>query len=310
MPLQPDYAQDFVNIKIINVDTETNVISKNGPSDVRVRLDDYFDNIVAMEIENYQVPYASLSQFTDENKIDFQLRNPNIFGGQWKDFTATIAERPVLYNTPELPLADLLSALTQAFSNVILKDPDFGGKVDIVPIPDAEEKTRLLCRTLAYPPAASWPGYGSTECILLFDTGLNKNKSAANVLGFDRIDITMATINIDGTNFKNAVSPRPALLNKYRFVDLTIDEFPEFEPFHRIYVPTLPSNLTTLPENTSRVRLLTKPPRLLKELTLRIRLPGNKKPTTSQPYYFSFRVFELKSSLVVPEVDRNRIKLN
>ena len=72
----------------------------------------------------------------------------------------------------------------------------------------------------------------------------------------------------------------------------------------------MPSNLTTLPENTSRVRLLTKPPRLLKELTLRIRLPGNKKPTTSQPYYFSFRVFELKSSLVVPEVDRNRIKLN
>jgi len=182
MPLQPDYAQDFVNIKIINVDTETNVISKNGPADVRVRLDDYFDNVVAMEIENYQVPYASLSQFTDENKIDFQLRNPNIFGGQWKDFTATIAERPVLYNTPELPLADLLSALTQAFSNVILKDPDFGGKVDIVPLPDPEEKTRLLCRTLAYPPAAAWPGYGSTECILLFGTGLNKNKSAANVV--------------------------------------------------------------------------------------------------------------------------------
>ena len=310
MPLQPDYAQDFVNVKVINVDTDTNVISKTNPADVRVRLEDTFDRVVAMEVENYQVPYASLSQFTDATKIDFQLRNPNIFGGNWKDFTAVIALKPVLYNTPELPVADLLSTLTETFASAIYKDPDFGGKCDIVPLPDTGETTRLLVRTLAYPPFAAWPGYGSTECRFLFGTGPNKEESAGTVLGFNDVDVTSSPVVIDGTNFQIATPPNRATLNKYRFVDLYIDEFPEFQPFHRIYVPTIASNVTTLPENSSRVRLLTQPPRKLKELTLRIRIQGNLKPTTSQPYYFSFRVFELKSSYHLPLIERNRIKLN
>lgn len=311
MPLQPDYYEDFVQVKVINVDTESAyVISDDGLSnDVRVQLKDAFSNVVGLEMENYQVPLQSLSQFTDGNLIDFRLRNPAIFGGNWKNFTASIAVKPVVYNSPEAPGADLLTSLYDAFNQTISKDPDFGGKVDIVPVADTGLTTRLLCRTLAYPPLATWPGYGSTECEFLFGSGPNKDRSAALVLGFDEIDYTFFPVVLNGTPFNIAVSPRKAQVNKYRYLDVFIDEVPEFKPFHRIFIPTIRSLSTSLPENASRMRLLTQPLRKLDTLTLRLRLPGGIKPFTNQPFYFSFRVFELKSSYSLPEKERQRVKL-
>lgn len=311
MPLQPDFYEDFVQVKVVNVDTKDQyVISEDGTSsDVRIQLKDAFSNVVGLEMENYQVPLQSLSQFTGKNKIDFRLRNPNIFGGNWKNFTASIPVKPVVYNSPEAPGADLLTSLYESFAQTISTDPDFGGKVDIVPVVDTAQTTRLIVRTLAYPPLATWPGYGSTEAEFLFGTGPNKEESAALVLGFDEIDYTFFPIIINGTAFRAVVSPRKTQINRFRYLDVFIDEVPEFKPFHRIFIPTVRSLSTSLPENASRMRLLTQPVRKLETLTIRLRLPGGIKPFTDFPFYFSFRVFELKSSYRLPEKERARVKL-
>lgn len=311
MPLQPDFYEDFVQVKTVNVDTkDAYVISSDGFSnDVRVMLTESFSNVIGIEVENYSVPLQSLSQFTGKNKIDFRLRNPAIFGGQWKNFTAVIPVKPVLYNSPEAPSADLLTSLYEAFASVIGTDPDFGGKVDIVAVPDAGTTTRLICRTLAYPPLATWPGYGSTECEFLFDSGPNREESAAQILGFDNQDYTFFPITLNGTPFRVVVSPRNAQINRFRYLDILLDEVPEFKPFHRIFIPTIRTQTTSLPENASRMRLLSQPIRTLDRLTIRLRLAGGRKPFSIFPFYFSFRIFELKSSFALPEKEQERIKL-
>lgn len=311
MPLQPDFYEDFVQVKVIHVDMQGKyVISRDETSnDVRIQLKDAFSNVVGLEIENYQVPLQSLSQFTDKNKIDFRLRNASIYGGNWKQFTAEIPVKPVIYNSPDAPSADLLSSLYEAFSEAILRDPDFGGKVDIIPVVDTTQVTSLLCRTRAYPPLATWPGYGSTEAELLFASGPNKEESAALVLGFDVLDYTFTPVTLNGTLFRQVKSPRNCQINRFRYLDIFIDEVPEFKPFHRIYIPTLRSVSTSLAENGSRTRILRQPIRKLETLTIRLRLPGGLKPSTFFPFYFSFRVFELKSSFRLPEKERDRIKL-
>lgn len=310
MPLQPDLKEDFVQVKIINVASDENVINTDDDSnDFKVRLTDIFSNVVAIEMENYQVPLTAVSQFTDGQYIDFRLRNPAIFGGNWKTFTAVVPIKPVIYNTPQLPNADLISTLVETFASVILKDPDFGSKVDIIPLPQTDESLTLVCRTLAYPPLATWPGYGTTECELLFGTGPNKERSAARTLGFDPIDYAFFPVVILGTLFQFRSSPFPALINKFRYLDVFLDEVPEFQPFQRIYLPTIDSYSTSLPENAGRVRFLRQPIRNLKELTIRLRLPKGLKPFTPQVYFFSFRVFTLNSNFRVPEAQKNRLKL-
>lgn len=311
MPLQADFAEDFVQVKVVNLDSGSDYVTDTGAvsADWREELKDGFNNVIGIEVENYSVPLQSLSQFTDNNFIDFELRNPSIFGGNWKQFTVELVLKPVVYNTPEAPAADLLTMLYEAFADVILKDPDFGSKVDIVAVPDTQLTTRLLLRTLAFPPLGTWPGFGSTEGRFLFASGPNAAKSAATVLGFDPIDYTFFDVTIDATPFKIAVSPRPALLNKFRYIDLFIDEVPEFKPFHRIYLPTVQSVVNALPENGSRMRLLTKPIRNLTHLTVRMRLQGDIVPFTTQNFYLSLRVFTLKSSFSLPDNEKERVKL-
>lgn len=310
MPLQPDLKEDFLQVKVINVASDENVVNTDDDSnDFKVRLNDIFSNVVAIEMENYQVPLTAVSQFTDGQYIDFRLRNPSIFGGNWKNLTVIIPIKPVIYNTPQLPNADLISTLFESFSTVILKDPDFGSKCDVIPLPQTDESLTLVCRTLAYPPLATWPGYGSTECELLFGTGANKEKSAALTLGFDPIDYLFSPLTILGTLFQVQTSPYGALINKFRYLDVFLDEVPEFQPFQRIYLPTITSYSTSLPENAGRVRFLRQPIRTLRELTIRLRLPKGVKPFTPQEYFFSFRVFTLNSSFMVPDSQKNRLKL-
>lgn len=310
MPLQPDQKEDFVQIKVVNVASDENVIEKDESSnDFKVRLTDVFTNVIAMEIENYQVPLTSLSQFTDANYVDFRLRNPKIFGGQWKTFTAVFPVKPVIYNTPRVPNADIISTVFETFSSVLKKDPDFGSKVDIVPLPDTKQNILLVCRTLVYPPLADWPGFGSTECEFLFSSGTNSEKSAAEVLGFEKQDYTFQPLVISGIQFQYLASPFPIQVNKYRYLDIFIDEVPEFQPFYRVFVPSVTSVSITLPENAGRVRLMRQPLRRLETLTIRLRLPGGLKPFTLAPYFFSFRVFTLNSSYILPEKEKNRIKL-
>ena len=50
MPLQPDYAQDFVNVTVANVDSFAPYVESrdDNSSDFRVRLPRVFEHVVAI----------------------------------------------------------------------------------------------------------------------------------------------------------------------------------------------------------------------------------------------------------------------
>lgn len=312
MPLLKDLNESFVNVETIFIGSNESVaqqLNSSGYADFKYALPKYFNNVVALELTDYQVPILACSQFTGRNKIDFRLRNTSIYAPGWKTLVATLPETTVLYNTPQYPSADVLTLLYDAFNTAISVDPDFGGKVDIVPYPEATTTVTLLCRTLAFPPLATWPGFGSTECELLFGTGANLASSAGPILGFDETDYTMTNITLYGTLFKTISSPRDTRVNTYRYLDVNIDEYSLYEPFYRIFLPSIQSAWTVVPEVSTRARLMDEPIRYMKFLTFHLRLNGNTKPTTGFPFFFNIKVYYLKSSYAISDFDKDRAQL-
>lgn len=305
--LLSDQEQDYVSLKTIYVSSQDSSaeIGPDGQADFKYTLPDYLTNVVAIEVDNYNFPISCLSQFTNRYKVDFRLRNPAIFGGNWKAFVLELPNTSVVYNTPQKQNSDLLALLFNSFNEVILRDPDFGGKVDIVPVPDPDTYVTLACRTLYYDDPF-WPGYGSTECELLFGSGPNKAFSAAPIIGFDEVDIAFQPLNYFGYPLRYTSSAREAAINLYRYLDVFLDEWSPTEIFYRVFVPTINSIALTYPEVNSRARMLEIPIRQAKTLTFRLRLPDGTKPQTPQPFYLNLKVFQLKSNIAVPATQRDR----
>lgn len=309
MPLLKDIEKAYINTETIFIGSNESVAVKDGVADFRYDLPSYYSDVVALEMVDYMVPIQSCSQFIGRNKIDFRLRNTSIYAPGWKTLVATLPETIVVYNSPQYPSADIMTLLYNAFKSAIDADPDFGGKVDIIPYPEPTTTVTLLCRTLAFPPLASWPGYGSTECEFLFGTGANKAESVGLILGFDEIDYTFTNLTLYGTLFKSLSSPREARVNTYRYMDVYIDEFDRTEPFYRIFLPTIPSVWTVVPEQSTRARLMDNPIHKMQRLTFRLRLNGDVKPTTNFPFFFNIKVYKLKRNFKISPFDKDRTQV-
>lgn len=303
----PSQKNAFVQVEDIYIDS---MRDKESPTqtnyDFVVRFEERFSNVIALEIPEYNFPINMMSQFQGANKIDFQLRNTAIYAPGWKTFVADLPEKRTVYHTPEATPGCTLTAIFEAFSLAILKDPDFGGRVDIIPVPRPDERLELLCRTLVYAPLATWPGMGSTECVLLFGTGANLESSAGAVLGFDQADFTMTDVTIDGSLFKQAISPREINVSRFSYLDIFIDQVPNFSPFTRIYIPEASGDSVANPNLASRSRWLVQPIRDMPRLTFRFRLREGEKPLANLPVYFTLRVFRLSYTHEIPRYAKNR----
>lgn len=303
--LEDGGAQSFVNVSTLFVSSSSKYTTAiAGKSDFLYTPPNYLTNVIGMELENYNVPLFALSQFTDRYMLDFRLRNPLIYGGQWKMFSIQFPRTTFLYHIPESRAADLLSILYGAFREKLLQDPDFGGKADIVPIADPNTLVTLICRTLVYPGFVA--SRDSTECEFLFGTGPNRALSVAPIFGFDEVDIAFTKISYYGTPARAVQSSRAAGINLYRFLDVFIDEFSLDEPFARIFLPAIQSVMLTSPETGSRMRLLRKPITKTNSLTFRLRLAGNVRPQTSLPFYFNIKLFTLNRSISLPAFEELR----
>jgi hypothetical protein len=300
-------GESYINVSTLYISSKApNVeFGPNGSADFKVTLPDYLTDVVSLEMENYCVPKNCLSQFMDRNTLDFRLRNPDIFGGQWKTFQLQLPQTAVVYNTPVARSTDLLSLLFAGFRDLILRDPDFGNKVDIVPIADPNTFVTLACRTLLYP-SPTWPGFGSTECEFLFGTGVATKTSVAPILGFDETDIAFVPSVYYGFPVRIIQSAREAAININRYLDVYVDEFSVSEPFYRIFVPSVASVSLTQPEINARARMLEVPIRSTKTLTFHLRLRGNVKPVTDQGFYFNIKVFQLKTANNIPPYNKSR----
>ena len=309
MPLlESPSVSSFVQIEDIYIDSSTDKGSSDQTNfDFTVELPKRLSNVIGIAVPEYHAPINMTSQFTGADKIDFQLRNASVYGGNWKTLVATLPTETVVYHTPEQAPGCSMTALFQAFRLAILKDPDFGSVCDIIPVPRPDEKCQLICRTLVSPPAASWPGAGSTECKLLFGSGVNLETSAGPVLGFDVADYTMTDITIDGHLFKNTISERAINTSRFTYLDLSFDQVPEFKPILRIFYDNRVSSIK--PWNHARTRYLTQPISDLRRLTCRLRLANNVVPTRDQPIYFTVRIFYLNLTHQIPYYAKNRISI-
>jgi hypothetical protein len=307
MLLKPPSGDGYINVSTIYINSNGSNVEqgKDGSADFKVTLPNYLSDVVSLEVENYSVPINCLSQFMERNTLDFRLRNPDIFGGQWKTFQLVLPRTSFVYNTPSKRSTDLLSLLFSGFRDLILQDPDFGSKVDIVPIADPNTYVTLACRTLFYD-SPTWPGFGTTECEFLFGTGASKSTSVAPILGFDEVDTAFVPLDYYGLQVRVITSAREASINLYRYMDVFIDEFSTTEPFYRVFVPSVQGIALTQPEVNARARLLEVPLRSSKTLTFHLRLRGGVKPVTDQPFYFNIKVFQLKTAVSVPPYDKNR----
>lgn len=299
-------TEDFINVNTLFVGSLSRYTTQiDGNADFVFRPVNYLTDVVALELENYNIPIFSSSQFNERYAFDFRLRNPLIFGGQWKQFTAFFPRTSFVYHTPEQRATDLLSILYGVFRELLLQDVDFGGKVDIVPVADPNTLVTLVCRTLFYP---GFAGYDSTECEFLFGSGPNKNISVSTIFGFDETDIVLQPVVIYGTPCRVTQSSREAQVNMYRFLDVFIDEFSYDEPFARIFIPSIQTIATTAPEVNTRARLLRVPIRKADTLTFHLRLAGGVKPETKLPFYFNIKVFSLSRNIDLPDFQKLRVQ--
>lgn len=306
VPLPGGDTKDFINVSTIFVSSSSKYTTqKNGNADFVFRPANNLSDVVALELENYNIPIFALSQFNDRYALDFRLRNPLIFGGQWKQFTVFFPRTSFIYHTPESRASDLLSTLYGVFRESLLRDADFGGKVDIVPVADPNTLVTLVCRTLFYP---GFAGYGSTECEFLFGSGPSKAISVAPIFGFDEVDIVFQSRVRYGTLCRETQSSRAAQVNMYRFLDVFLDEFSYDEPFARIFIPTIQTIATTVPEVNARARLLSSPIRKMDTLNFHLRLAGGVRPQTKLPFYFNIKVFSLSRNIELPSFHKLRVQ--
>jgi hypothetical protein len=292
MLLKPT-SEALVNVSTIYIASLDPNVQRIGGSiaDFRVRLPNYLTNVISLELEDYSIPVDSLSLFTERNKVDFRMRNSLIFGGQWKTFALTI---PVTSNTTPISRnSDLLGVLLDSFDELIRTDPDFGGKVKIVQLPDAFVFISLQGLPL---PFSGWTGPNSTECELLFGTGENKSKSIGPYLGFEELDYSMQVIDFYGLEVMAVSGYKEAVINVYRFLDVFIDEFSTVEPWYRVFIPSVSGMSLVQPEINMRARMLDTPIRKTDTLTFHMRLQGGARPVSREAFYFNIKVFELKTS--------------
>ena len=144
---------------------------------------------------------------------------------------------------------------------------------------------------------------GATPCNIyfLFGTGPNAANSAYEQLGFEKgVDVGGSTVLPDGTTVYSPIPVRLPTFYPFRYVDVTIDEFPDFDPFARIFLTKTNEYVVSQNIPTDNVRFVTDPPRQLNSLSLHLRLPDGRKlnPVYNDGVDLFFDVLS-----AVPEID-------
>ena len=233
MPLPEGNGKNtFVQAHVIRVDSRDT--HKKQGNTYSFELSKEYTQVVGFEVQDFSVPDAFFSQFANRNMIDFSLQNPFINNGQAKTLTAEIPVVPAEFRAALTPRADLFTLVYNAFELAISRDPDFGGKIKILPLFDTSRRLTLLCITFPFLHAQARlislslpeidetnqsieflsvedilsnnslyardlrvsPSSNTTQCTLLFASGINASNSAASMMGFANNDITFADFSV------------------------------------------------------------------------------------------------------------------
>ena len=118
-------------------------------------------------------------------------------------------------------------------------------------------------------------------------------------MGFDTgVDIISSSVN----GLQEIVSPNPTSLQPFRYVDVSLREFPELDPIERVFFTNLLYYGTTRNDFSNTVTFLTdERPRTLKELNVSLRLKNNVVPLSlNKDHDLTFTLYLLSTEVVVP----------
>lgn len=313
MPLLEDVTnRNFIQVDTIHIDSERDTAAGATSSLFQVPLTQIYHNVVAIELEEYNVPLETLSAFRGTKYLDFKIRHPNINSGNYKTLSAEVSQVANIYDSLDINALTFLDAIYNALFLAIAADSDFAGRVDIVPIPDPDNYTRLVVRTLINGPAADWLATNSADCVFLFGTGVHAGAdSVASILGFADSDLTATNYVLGDATYKSVISSSPVNLAVQEYFDITIREFPELKPFNRIFIEDWQANSQTLQHDFNyHVRLLNQPVRKLLTLTFELTTGVSKTPVVVDlPFYFTLKIFYIADDLELAKYASSRDRL-
>lgn len=257
-----------------NAIASTSAIS-NGAFDYEVILDSEYDKVVAVKLVGWNLPNNLAPSFiapvgltqAGNNKVDFSLEDiaaiipTTVFSFDWPETSYT-------YSNIVNPSASYIDAIAQLLNDAISSDPDWGGGVAVFSsVSDTLERTRLQI---------TGTNGTNTQLNLLWLTGTNAKNSAYDQMGFlNTANVSSAIV----SGVQEITSPQPTDLNPFRYVDISVKQFPELRPMERVYFTNVLYGGTTRNNFSSAVQFLTSDrPRKVNRLTVSLRLKNGVVP--------------------------------
>jgi hypothetical protein len=205
--------------------------SSSSVSRYRFRLKESLQNVYAMEIVGWSLPFDITPTFSPFNpfvpnipgddKVDFSLRT-NVGPPNETTFTVTMPPFQFYYNSGDIPNRAFADILVQLMQSAIDSDPNYGaGQVEFFSRYDSFERTSIEIRS-----NAPFADTDYVELRFLFASGPNAGNNASVQLGF-LPDTDSAYSVSEGTTvpLQVIVSPLAVKLIPRPYIDVYIAQY-------------------------------------------------------------------------------------
>jgi len=278
MPLQHTFGPHYLKRTRIFIDPDERTTDSKDQFEFVLPLDNLYENVAAIELVNYNIRGSLQTTFVEQqerfpgnNIVDISLTDvaTNL---QVLDFSVVLS--PAGYKNVEEMAKDLtlqfntqMDAQGHAFfnsSNNVFWTITENTSVNAYNVDhtlDFKIEENLVADTI--------------QATFLFASGTNRDNNASLPLGFTNEDTAVFTV-APTTYYTPQPQFRPELFT-FRYVDISIREFPELKPVARVYL-TDKEYYSKGNTTVAAVRLLTEPVKEMEEMRVVITLPGGRKP--------------------------------
>lgn len=281
--------------------------ARNGAFDYKVQLTEIYDKVVGIKLTAWDIPNSMAPSFIGattqkpgNNIVDFTLTDPLNRLGQGAGFSTVFSftwpEQSYTYENVVEPWTSYVDALPQLMNAAIVGDANWGGEVRFIGATDANEKTVIQAEAQT---AGSFTATDEANLTFLFGSGLNITNSAYDQMGFAQ-NIDIASISVDGV--QQIASPNPTSLNPFRYVDISLKQFPELNPIERVYFTNVLYGGTTRNDFSNTVTFLTdERPRRVEQFDVSLRLRNGVVPLSlNKDHALTFTLYLLSPENEVP----------
>lgn len=322
MPFQPGKPgkEAYVLDEDVLIDSEVDRQDGETNTDFTVTLPKVINNVIAAEVSEVEINRATIGAFSLEKWIDVTIWMDPLDGSDPTPFTFS-AEIPPLDGT-STP-TEMASIVALAMNNAVRAAFTDGNWLDYTGQSSTASFSTITLSCFYEEAGPGIPenanaaqtlgfaaGHRSFKMDLNFGTGPHADESIARIIGFTPgVDVEVFALITGGGIFATYYFEFPGtervLTTPYPYLDIFIDEMPEFQPFFRFYPPnTTYTRRQLLP---GRSRILSNPIRRLDKLRVRIRHQGGITPLATYPIFFHLRIFHIVEGDNVPQYLTERI---